>query len=207
MATSLVISNKETETDSGNFKRILYPQSTMTHPRVRVYIVRHGETAENRSGILQGQLDTELNEQGLDQARLAGDALKDVPFSFAITSDLKRAKATAQSILKHHPAATLQEDAALRERSMGKFQGSRITKEVKIGIATDSSVESRQLFAERAMKWWTDVLLPLAESVITEPSAPSPSTTVNILVVSHGGLITTLLHELLDERSCDLEQL
>lgn len=61
-------------------------------PRVRVYIVRHGETAENRSGILQGHLDTELNEQGLEQARLVADVLKDVPFSVGMTSDLKRAK-------------------------------------------------------------------------------------------------------------------
>ena len=65
---------------------------TMTQPRVRVYIVRHGETAENRSGILQGQLDTDLNAQGYDQAKLVGDALEDVPFTFALTSDLKRAK-------------------------------------------------------------------------------------------------------------------
>ena len=62
--------------------------STIT---LRVYLVRHGETQENREGIIQGQKDTELNEVGLKQARLLGEALKDVKFSLGFSSDLKRA--------------------------------------------------------------------------------------------------------------------
>jgi probable phosphoglycerate mutase len=58
---------------------------------LRVYLVRHGETQWNRDGIIQGQQDTELNEMGLQQARLLGDALKDLKFSLAFSSDLKRA--------------------------------------------------------------------------------------------------------------------
>ena len=58
---------------------------------MRVYLVRHGETQENREGIIQGQKDTELNEAGLKQAGLLGEALKDVKFSLGFSSDLKRA--------------------------------------------------------------------------------------------------------------------
>jgi hypothetical protein len=57
----------------------------------KVYLVRHGETTENRKRIIQGQLDTDLNELGLEQARLAALALKDVPIDIAYTSSLKRA--------------------------------------------------------------------------------------------------------------------
>lgn len=60
-------------------------------PAVRVYLVRHGETAENRAGIMQGQLDTELNEAGLDQARRTANALENVRFVAAHASDLQRA--------------------------------------------------------------------------------------------------------------------
>lgn len=57
----------------------------------RVYIVRHGETQENRDGIIQGQLDTALNAVGLEQARMVGEKLRSVPFEIAFTSDLSRA--------------------------------------------------------------------------------------------------------------------
>jgi probable phosphoglycerate mutase len=58
---------------------------------VRVYIVRHGETQENRDGIIQGQQDTALNAVGLEQARMVGEALKDAKLGVAFSSDLSRA--------------------------------------------------------------------------------------------------------------------
>lgn len=58
---------------------------------VRIYIVRHGETKENKLGIMQGQLDTKLHATGVKQARLTADALERIPFQKAFTSDLDRA--------------------------------------------------------------------------------------------------------------------
>lgn len=57
---------------------------------LRIYIVRHGETDANREGILQGQLDTQLNDVGLEQARMTAEALEKVRFSVAYASDLSR---------------------------------------------------------------------------------------------------------------------
>jgi probable phosphoglycerate mutase len=53
--------------------------------------VRHGETQENKDSVIQGQLDTELNETGLEQARRVADALRSVHFDAAYSSDLVRA--------------------------------------------------------------------------------------------------------------------
>lgn len=58
---------------------------------VNVYLVRHGETDENRAMIMQGQLDTKLNAAGLEQAQLAANALENVRFAAAYSSDLSRA--------------------------------------------------------------------------------------------------------------------
>ena len=58
---------------------------------MRVYIVRHGETQENRDKIMQGQQDTFLNAIGLEQARMVGEALKDAKLGVAFSSDLSRA--------------------------------------------------------------------------------------------------------------------
>jgi broad specificity phosphatase PhoE len=64
----------------------------MTTPIARIYLVRHGETQANRDEIIQGHLDTALNERGLDQARLLGEALKRIEFhNVAFSSDLCRA--------------------------------------------------------------------------------------------------------------------
>lgn len=48
-------------------------------------------SAENAAGIIQGQLDTELNEAGRYQAVVVGKALKDAKFTHAFTSDSHRA--------------------------------------------------------------------------------------------------------------------
>lgn len=58
---------------------------------VNVYLVRHGETEENKTGIIQGQLNTQLNEAGRDQAHILAEVLKGVSFNYAFTSDLSRA--------------------------------------------------------------------------------------------------------------------
>ena len=63
----------------------------MESVKFRIYVVRHGETDWNRMRRLQGQSDVSLNETGLEQSVLVGEALKDVPFVRAFSSDLQRA--------------------------------------------------------------------------------------------------------------------
>jgi broad specificity phosphatase PhoE len=57
----------------------------------RIYIVRHGETDGNRQGIIQGQLDVQLNATGLVQSEAVAKALQSIPFESAYSSDLLRA--------------------------------------------------------------------------------------------------------------------
>ena len=85
-------------------------------------VVRHGETAWNAQGRIQGHLDSPLNEEGLAQALLVGDRLAREPFAHLYSSDLGRALQTAQPIADHsgRPARI---DARLRERNLGVFQG------------------------------------------------------------------------------------
>ena len=68
------------------------------------YIIQHfsGETASNKSGVLQGQIDTPLNETGIQQASLAGDSMKTTQFDKVYTSDLKRVVQTASEIMKNN---------------------------------------------------------------------------------------------------------
>jgi len=100
-----------------------------------IYLVRHGETEENRTGIVQGQLDTLLNDVGVEQSKLVAGALQKVPFDIAYSSDLSRATQvksilsllahgyliltktqTAEAILAYHPDVPLEKQEELRER-------------------------------------------------------------------------------------------
>lgn len=68
-----------------------------------MYIVRHGETEWNRTRRIQGQLDVPLNETGLKQATLVAEALKDVSFVRAFSSDLQRASKVARALVSRLP--------------------------------------------------------------------------------------------------------
>ena len=67
---------------------------------MRIYIVRHGETALNAKGVLQGRIDEPLNKNGRDLAVLTGQAMKGIHFDDCISSPLNRAKETAEIILR-----------------------------------------------------------------------------------------------------------
>jgi probable phosphoglycerate mutase len=85
-------------------------------------VVRHGETAWNAEGRIQGHLDSPLNEEGLAQALLVGDRLAREPFSHLYSSDLGRALQTVQPIADHSRRRVVT-DVRLRERNLGVFQG------------------------------------------------------------------------------------
>ena len=88
----------------------------------RLIVVRHGETAWNVDTRIQGHLDIPLNATGLWQARQLGDALAGEAISAIYTSDLLRARKTAQAVADA-TGAPLIATPALRERDFGAFQG------------------------------------------------------------------------------------
>ncbi|XP_020517632.1 phosphoglycerate mutase-like protein 4 isoform X4 [Amborella trichopoda] len=64
-----------------------------------IVVVRHGETTWNASGRIQGHLDVELNEVGLQQAIAVAERLsKESEIAAVYSSDLKRAFDTAKII-------------------------------------------------------------------------------------------------------------
>ncbi|EPQ57951.1 phosphoglycerate mutase-like protein [Gloeophyllum trabeum ATCC 11539] len=154
-------------------------------PTTRVYIVRHGETAENRNGIMQGQLDSKLNEVGVEQAKMVAGALREVPFESAYSSDLSRAADTAKTILLYHPGVELRREEALRERHMGELQGKPIIAR-KMASAPDA-LEDMETFTARLVSWWDRAIV----------QAPARDHDRDVLVVSHGGAIGALVRALI----------
>ncbi len=89
----------------------------------KLALVRHGVSEYNAKGIWTGWDDPDLTEKGIEEARNAGEVLKDIEFDLAYTSDLLRAKHTLDEIkkvLKRKDLPTF-EDKALRERNYGIY--------------------------------------------------------------------------------------
>lgn len=89
-----------------------------------IYVIRHGETQANKDGLLQGWLDTDLNEFGVELAVQTGKALKDIKFDVVFTSPLIRATHTAQLLVESNDHdAPIIVDERIKEVNMGHWQG------------------------------------------------------------------------------------
>jgi len=102
-------------------------------PRPTIYYIRHGQTAWNVTGRLQGRHDEPLNARGHEQARHCGKILRDL---FAregispaglnyISSPLVRARETMTLLrpVLGLPAEGYEADERLAEISFGEWEG------------------------------------------------------------------------------------
>lgn len=90
---------------------------------MRFFVVRHGETAWNLEGRFQGQIDTDLNAKGIEQAELVAQRLAGHEFQAIITSPLSRAKVTAEKIAELSDFSEFLLDNEFTEISHGDWEG------------------------------------------------------------------------------------
>jgi alpha-ribazole phosphatase len=91
----------------------------------RLCLVRHGQTDWNLEGRYQGQSDVPLNENGRAQAQELAERLEGQPFTAIYTSDLQRARKTAEIIAAtiHLPVTS---EARLAEINQGEWEGQHV---------------------------------------------------------------------------------
>ncbi|KAI8620788.1 histidine phosphatase superfamily [Chytriomyces sp. MP71] len=100
------------------------PLPGVPHVLKRVYMIRHGETDANASGLMQGSgVDLPLSLKGRAQAKALGDHFKDTPVDVIVVSALKRTLETAMYIKQYHPNAEVVSIEALNEISWGQYEG------------------------------------------------------------------------------------
>lgn len=86
-------------------------------------LIRHGETDHNRQGRFQGQVDVPLNATGLAQAERLAQRLRHEPLDVLVSSDLSRARGTAEPLRALRGGFDLATDAAWREQAFGVLEG------------------------------------------------------------------------------------
>ncbi len=93
---------------------------------MELYVIRHGQTVWNACGKLQGNIDIELNEKGIEAARKFGESVKDVFFDKIYSSPLKRAFHTAE-LIRGERNIEIVTDNRLKEISFGVAEGALYT--------------------------------------------------------------------------------
>ena len=163
-------------------------------PVTQVVLVRHGETEWNRDQRVQGHLDVPLSERGVEQAERLAAWIKDEPTDAVLTSDLQRARVTAEILAAGRVPVLL--EARLREGRFGLFEGL-------------TGAEARASYPEEYRAWREDAIRhrpPGGETLedlqrrcmeaLAERLPAYPGETV--LVVAHGGPIRVMVCGLLE---------
>lgn len=94
----------------------------MTGKMTKLVLIRHGQTDWNATGRWQGQADPALNEVGREQARQTARELRAQKIDTLISSDLRRARETAEIIAEELGLRVVLEPR-LREVNLGDWQG------------------------------------------------------------------------------------
>jgi len=149
-----------------------------------VYLMRHGQTEHNASGRLMGHRDVSLDETGLVQARTAASLLASRPLRAIYTSDLQRARGTAEAVagrLGLEPVPC----PSLREVDVGEWEGltrAEIERDYPEVIAAleKEPVRTKRPGGESFGQMESRVWKTLEEIAAAHPGE-------EVLVVSHGG--------------------
>lgn len=155
-------------------------------PITTLCLVRHGESTWNAERRVQGQLDPPLSPLGRLQAELVAQRLKKEPWSVLYSSDLSRARQTAEAIAAQ-TGMSIQIEPQLRERSQGKREGLLLAKanELYPDIhAPEVGRENDEVLQARAVRVYESI----RDAHLGE----------RVLIVAHGALMRSFLHTVVE---------
>ncbi len=155
-----------------------------------LHFIRHGQSTWNAEIRIQGSSDPELSELGISQAKAIASSLPE--FDRVYSSDLIRTRQTTSHILS---GKTDHVDfrPSLREIHLGPWEG------MLLSDATDKYPEHTDHFRNHPAKFALEgaetfhELQARAHKAINEILAECNGADIQVLVVSHGALLKSLL--------------
>jgi probable phosphoglycerate mutase len=150
----------------------------------QLILIRHGETDWNAEGRIQGHLPVPLNARGREQAEALAAHLREIPIDAVYSSDLLRARQTAEAIVRRSGRKICYEER-LREWDLGILSGM-----LRVQAERDYPQAARIY-----RNYLVDEPLPGGESIrqrfervtgaVADVASRHPGQ--RVLVVSHGG--------------------
>ncbi len=154
----------------------------------RLFVVRHGETVESAGGTYSGRRDVPLTDHGREQARRAGERLRDAGVDLIYSSPLGRALDTAR-LIGAATGAPVKVDERLTEVDHGPLEG--IDRE-----------QARERFGDVYQGWREDPMgspIPGAEPLVSALGRARSATAEAIadarcpVIVGHQGILRLVL--------------
>jgi 2,3-bisphosphoglycerate-dependent phosphoglycerate mutase len=167
------------------------------------YLFRHGQTDWNKQRRIQGHTDIPLNDQGRQEAAMLADKLCNIEFDCIYSSDLMRAKETAEIVIAKRQIPLIV-TSQLRETHMGQAEG----------LSVDEAIERFGLEKWNSFRDTSDAALKLGfpdgetrgdslkrlMSFFEECVREDDSLKI-IGLSTHGGALRSLLHSFLPDHT------
>ncbi|MBT5029480.1 MAG: alpha-ribazole phosphatase [Nitrospinaceae bacterium] len=164
-------------------------------PSCRVYLFRHGETANSKEVCFNGHFDVGLSAKGESQFRDWAENLKEEPFKAIYSSDLARTRMGAEKLAERHQLK-LVSYPELRELCFGEWEGLSITEvEEKYPNQLTERMKNIEAFHVQGGETFQQLqerVIPKFEEII----ARHPDE--QIALVCHGGVNRVILAHLLE---------
>lgn len=155
----------------------------------RLILLRHGETLWNQENRIQGHRDSSLNAKGLIQAEALAERLAGETFDVLYSSDLGRARQTAECIaVRTGHAVTL--DAGMRERNLGMLEG--LTRTEVQALHPDVYARYRTFGAEYIVPGGESAYQFITRVVVTFSIIAREYAGRTVVAVTHGGVLDAM---------------
>ncbi|MBN1399629.1 MAG: histidine phosphatase family protein [Anaerolineae bacterium] len=156
----------------------------------RLLLVRHAQSTWSAENRVQGQADAPLSDVGRLQVAAVGERLAAYGLQVVWSSDLSRARDTAEGIAAHH-GLSVRLDRRLRELHMGAWEGLthaqvRARDPERVSMFLQGASEAATPGGE-SLDDLMERLRPLLEELRREP------TDARVVVVSHAMVIRNLV--------------
>ena len=162
---------------------------------MNIYLLRHGQTEENRKGTYYGNLDISLNAIGITQGNKAKDLFNDIKLDRVYVSDKKRTLEMAKLALGQKEIEVIN-DNRINETNFGDFEGKTYE-------------EIKKLYPKECLCWqenWKEFVPPNGESYIqlcdrvkSFMEHIKKLEMDNILISSHSGVIRAIYCYVMNE--------
>jgi len=183
---------------------------------VTVYLTRHGKTVFNTMDRVQGWVDSPLTDAGIEVATQLGKGLSDVEFAGVYTSGMGCTIETAELVLAENATGkdlVINENPGLRETNYGKFEAGTNNDMIKAAMDYYKLESTEELMAmDNAIQKVINALHEVDETGEAENYVELSTRTYqvfkeiceeasqngggNILIVSHGNAIMSILDSL-----------
>lgn len=160
-----------------------------------IYLVRHGETEGNLKKMYIGHIDSPLTDNGILDLKKFAQELKDIHFDAVFSSDLLRAKRSAQILLLERKLEIITAKN-LREKYFGALEGKtadEFKKQFSVLIQAYERLSDKE---KKTFKYVSDMetdeqavsrVLTFLREIATAYLGKT------VLVVSHGSIMRSLL--------------